>query len=52
MSVPSGGDGAPAWLAEFGWPTVVGMGLFAIVGAALGYLGVKLIWVLGAVVIG
>lgn len=44
VSVPSGGDGALAWLAEFGWPTIVGMGLFAVVGAALGYLGVKLIW--------
>jgi len=38
------GDGALSWLAEFGWPTVVGMGIFAIGGAASGYVGVKLIW--------
>lgn len=37
-----GADGAPSWLAEFGWPTVLGMGLFAIGGAALGYGSVKL----------
>lgn len=35
---------APTWLAEFGWPTVTGMGLFAVVGSAGGYLSVKLIW--------
>lgn len=38
------GVGAPSWLAEFGWPTVLGMGVFAIGGAALGYVSVKLIW--------
>lgn len=38
------GDGAMSWLAAFGWPTVLGMGMFAVGGAALGYLGVKLIW--------
>jgi len=38
------GDGALSWLAEFGWPTVVGMGIFAIGGAASGYVGMKLIW--------
>lgn len=38
------GAGAPTWLAEFGWPTVLGMGLFAVGGAALGYLSVKMIW--------
>ncbi len=38
------GAGAQSWLAEFGWPTVLGMGMFAVGGAALGYLGVKLIW--------
>ena len=37
-------DGASTWLAEFGWPTVLGMGMFAVGGAALGYVGVKLIW--------
>ena len=41
---PSNGAGATSWLAEFGWPTVVGMGIFAVGGAASGYLGVKLIW--------
>ncbi len=38
------GDGAPSWLAEFGWPTVLGMGLFAVGGAAVGYVVVKLVW--------
>ena len=42
--VAPSGDVAPSWLAEFGWPTVVGMGMFATGGAALGYVGVKLIW--------
>jgi uncharacterized protein (DUF2062 family) len=37
-------DNATSWLAEFGWPTVMGMGMFALGGAALGYVGVKLIW--------
>jgi uncharacterized protein len=37
-------DGAMSWLAEYGWPTIIGMGLFAVGGAALGYVGVKLIW--------
>jgi uncharacterized protein (DUF2062 family) len=35
---------APSWLVEFGWPTVLGMGLFAVGGAALGYVAVKVIW--------
>jgi uncharacterized protein (DUF2062 family) len=38
------GDGASSWLAEYGWPTVLGMGMFAIGGAVLGYLTVKLTW--------
>ncbi len=37
-------EGAPSWLAEFGWPTVLGMGLFAVGGAAVGYVVVKLVW--------
>ncbi len=37
-------DGAQSWLSAFGWPTLLGMGMFAVGGAALGYLGVKLIW--------
>ncbi len=36
--------GASSWFAEFGWPTVLGMGMFATGGAALGYLAVKLVW--------
>ena len=36
--------GPQLWLTEFGWPTVVGMGMFAVGGAAVGYLGVKLVW--------
>ena len=36
--------GAVQWLAAFGWPTVMGMGLLAVSGATAGYLGVKLIW--------
>lgn len=43
----SGAVDAPSWLAEYGWPTVLGMGLFATGGAALGYVSVKLIWRLG-----
>ena len=38
------GNVAISWLTEYGWPTVMGMGMFAIGGAALGYFGVKLIW--------
>jgi hypothetical protein len=41
---PSVGGGAPAWLEEFGWPTVLGMGMFAVGGASLGYVLVKLVW--------
>jgi uncharacterized protein (DUF2062 family) len=37
-------EGVMPWLTEFGRPTVLGMGMFAIGGAALGYAGVKLIW--------
>lgn len=40
---PSGGS-APSWLEEFGWPTVLGMGMFAVGGASLGYIAVKLVW--------
>jgi len=32
------------WFATYGWPTVLGMGLFAVGGAAMGYLLVKLLW--------
>ena len=37
-------DGGMSWLAEFGWPTMLGMSLFAISGSVVGYVGVKLIW--------
>ncbi|MBT0570567.1 DUF2062 domain-containing protein [Curvibacter sp. CHRR-16] len=33
-----------AWIAHYGGPTALGMGLFAVGGAALGYLLVKLVW--------
>jgi uncharacterized protein len=43
---PTQHDGSQtlSWLAEFGWPTVLGMAVFATVGAALGYGIVKLLW--------
>jgi uncharacterized protein (DUF2062 family) len=37
-------EGAATWLAEYGWPTLLGMGLFATGGAGLGYMAVKLAW--------
>lgn len=43
-AVTQAGTGPLAWLKEFGWPTVLGMGIFAAGGASLGYLGVKLVW--------
>ena len=36
--------GVLSWLQQFGWPAVVGMGLFAVGGAAIGYISVKLVW--------
>ena len=42
--VASDGAGSFKWLADYGWPTVLGMALFAIGGAGIGYLGVKLVW--------
>ena len=44
LATQSPGTCALAWVAEFGLPTVVGMGMFAIGGAATGYVGVKLVW--------
>ena len=38
------GFDAIAWLQEFGWPAVLGMAIFSVVGSAGGYLLVKLIW--------
>lgn len=43
MPTPQG-SGVLAWLATYGWPTVLGMGLFATGGAALGYVLVRVIW--------
>lgn len=37
-------EDATSWLAEFGGPTALGMGMFAMGGAALSYAGVKLVW--------
>lgn len=42
-SAPAGVGGA-SWLAEFGWPTVLGMGIFSVGGAVTSYLFVKLVW--------
>ena len=33
-----------AWLTSFGWPTVIGMGIFAVFGALAAYVLVKLGW--------
>ncbi len=44
LAAASPGAKALAWLAEFGWPTMLGMGLFALGGAAIGYFSVKLVW--------
>ncbi|MDW5442594.1 DUF2062 domain-containing protein [Polaromonas sp. SM01] len=40
----SAGFDAMAWLERFGWPAVLGMAIFAVGGAATGYVLVKLIW--------
>ena len=44
MSPDPLGSGALSLLAEFGWPTVLGMATFAIGGAIVGYFGVKVLW--------
>jgi len=36
--------GLIAWLTCFGGPALLGMGIFALAGAAIGYLSVKLVW--------
>lgn len=38
------GAGVMAWLTSFGAPTLLGMGIFALAGALIGYLSVKLVW--------
>ena len=40
----SEGAGVISWLASFGGPAILGMGLFAVLGSATGYLLVKLAW--------
>ena len=40
----SDGVGVVAWLASFGGPAILGMGLFAVLGSTTGYLLVKLAW--------
>ena len=41
-NAPQGFDSS--WLVEYGWPTLLGMGIFAVGGAATGYLTIKLVW--------
>ena len=38
------GAGLMAWMTSFGAPALLGMGIFALGGALIGYLGVKLVW--------
>lgn len=38
------GAGMLAWLTSYGGPAVLGMGIFAVVGSASGYVLVKLAW--------
>jgi uncharacterized protein (DUF2062 family) len=44
LAPPPNGAGLMAWLTTFGGPALLGMGIFAVSGATIGYLGVKLIW--------
>lgn len=47
LPVPLGeGAGWLEWIGAFGWPTVLGMGLFGSVGAVVAYALVKLVWLL------
>ena len=41
---PAEGAGLLAWLTSFGAPALLGMGIFALAGAVIGYLSVKLVW--------
>lgn len=38
------GGGVAQWIGAIGWPAVLGMGMFAVGGAVLGYAFVKLAW--------
>lgn len=40
----SEGAGLLVWLTSFGGPTLLGMGIFAVTGAIMGYFSVKLVW--------
>ncbi|MCW7539552.1 DUF2062 domain-containing protein [Aquabacterium sp. A7-Y] len=42
--LPADGAGLLVWVQSVGLPALVGMGLFATVGAGTGYVGVKLVW--------
>ena len=42
--VPAEDVGLMGWLHAIGVPALVGMALFAVVGAGLGYVGVKMVW--------
>lgn len=41
---PDAGFHLLEWLQRFGWPAVLGMAIFAVVGSISGYVLVKLIW--------
>ena len=38
------GAGMLAWMTSLGEPAILGMGIFALAGAATGYVSVKLVW--------
>lgn len=38
------GESLLAWMTSFGGPALLGMGIFAVAGAAIGYLAVKSAW--------
>ncbi len=38
------GAGLLGWVTAFGWPAILGMGIFAVGGAAAGYVLTKLVW--------
>ena len=38
------GESVMAWMASFGGPAILGMAIFAVAGAAIAYVGVKLAW--------
>lgn len=44
LEPPKTGAEVMSWFAQYGWPTVLGMGIFATVGAAIGYMLVKVSW--------